>query len=173
MAAGAVMTIEAFWQLVEQSRATAVKGESRVGMLDRALTASQPREIVAFEGHCWDLLSVSFNREIWAAATIIQPSCTANSFEAARAWTILEGKEFFEQVCEAPERLADRAPRGQVPWLPEGEMLLRLAPRVYRKVTGEDLPTLPRTVPYVLKGQRWTEYDLPEMFPDLWRKYRL
>src|SRR5262249_47877901 len=123
-------------------------------------------------GHCWDLLSLSLRRELWAVATIIEPGCTPVSFDNLRAWMILEGRDYFDQVNAKPERLAERALRGKSPWAPEGEQLLRVVPRVYRNLTGEDLPTLPRTVPYVLKGQRWTEFDLPEMYPELWKKYR-
>jgi hypothetical protein len=166
------MTIEQFWQLIDQSRVVD-KGETHVGNLEKAIRALEHRDIVSFEGHCWDLLSMSFKREIWAVATIIQPSCSHGSFDSVRAWMILKGREFFEQVCTNPERLAASIPRGRVSWLPDGEMLIRLVPRVYRNLTGEDLPTLPRKVPYVLKGQRWTEFDLPDMFPALWQKYRL
>ena len=166
------MTTEQFWQMIEQSRAAAKKGEPQVVALEKSIRALPTTEMVTFEGHCWDLLSISFKREIWAVATIVQPTCTHGSFDAVRAWMILEGKDFFEQVVAHPEKLADRAPRGRIPWMPDGEMLLRLVPRVYRSLTGEDLPTLPRKVPYVLKGPRWTEYDLPEMFPELWRRYR-
>jgi hypothetical protein len=166
------MTTEQFWEMIEQSRAAGLKGASQIEALEKVLCAMPPNEIVSFEGNCWDLLSLSYNREIWAVATIIQPNCTHGSFDAARAWIVLEGKEFFDQVMAKPERLSERVPPGLVPWIPDGEMLLRLVPRLYMKITGEDLPTLPRKVPYVLKGQRWTEFDLPEMYPELWKRYR-
>jgi len=166
------MTLDQFWRLIEESRMGASAEMPQVSVLERSLRALPTREMVAFEGNCWDLLSLSFKRESWAVATIIQPSCTQGSFDAARAWMILEGRDFFDAVSNNPEKLADRAPRGRVPWVPDGEMLLRLVPRVYRNITGEDLPTLPRKVAYVLKGTRWTEFDLPELYPDLWRKYR-
>lgn len=166
------MTMEHFWQLIEQSRAARLKGETQIGSLEKALCALPPNQIVEFEGNCWDLLSLSYKREIWAVATIIQPSCTHGSFDAARAWVVLEGKDFFDEVMAKAENLARRAPRGQVPWVPDGEMLLRLVPRIYLKITGEDLPTLPRKIPYVLKGERWTEFDLPELYPALWKRYR-
>lgn len=166
------MTLEQFWQLIEQSRsAAAAKRDTQIAFLEKSLRAMPPQEMVQFEGHCWDLLSLAYRREIWAVATIIQPTCTHASFDAVRAWLILQGQEFFDLVTNDPPRLADRSRRGHVPWMPEGEFLLRLVPRVYRSITGEDLPTLPRKVPYVLKGQRWTEYDLPELYPDLWKKY--
>lgn len=165
------MTTEQFWNLIEQSKTTA-KNESPIANLEKALRALPTKEIVSFEGQCWDLLSVSYKREIWAVATIIQPSCTQGSFDAVRGWLILQGREFFDLVCNTPELLSSRCPRGRIPWIPDGEMLLRLVPRVYRNMTGEDLPTLPRSVPYVLKGERWTEFDLPEMYPELWKKYR-
>jgi hypothetical protein len=166
------MTTEQFWQLIEQSRGATSSGDIRIAFLDKAIRALKPAEMVAFEGHLWDMLSLSYRREIMAVATIIQPTCTHASFDAVRAWMVLEGKEFFDRVTEEPRNLVERAPRGRVPWIPDGELLLRLVARVYRAATGDDLPTLPRTVPYVLKGQRWTEHDLPDMFPDLWKKYR-
>ncbi|MCE9533487.1 MAG: DUF4240 domain-containing protein [Planctomycetes bacterium] len=166
------MTTEQFWRLIDESRMAATPENPQFANLEKSIRALPTREMVFFEGHCWDLLSLSLKRELWAVATIIQPSCTQYSFDAVRAWIILEGKEFFEAVVANPEKLADRVPRGRIPWIPNGEMLLRLVPRVYRSLTGEDLPTLPRKVPYVLKGVRWTEFDLPELYPALWKKYR-
>lgn len=166
------MTNEQFWQLIEESRAAAAKGESQVGFLEKAVGALPAKEIVTFEGHCWDALSLCFRREIWAVAAIMQPSCNQGTFDAVRAWMILQGKEFFDGVVATPQRLADGAPRGRVPWLPDGEMLMRLIPRLYRRVTSDEMPTVPRKVPHVLKGTRWTDHDLPEMYPELWKKYR-
>ena len=166
------MTQEDFWLMIERSRSETTKEINQVSLVEKAIAAIAPREMVAFEGHCWDLLSISLTRELWAVATIIQPTCTHAAFDGVRAWMILQGKEFFDRVLAEPQRLADRAPRGRVAWVPDGEMLLRLVPRLYRAATGDDLPTVPRKVPYVLKGARWTEYDLPELYPDLWRKYR-
>lgn len=165
------MTIDDFWKLIDDGR-DGSPGESPVARLEQAIVTLPPKEIVSFEGLCWDLMSISYLREIWAVATVIQPSCSQAHFDAARAWIILQGKHYFDLILAHPELLADEVPRGTVPWFPEGERLLRLVPRVYRKLTGEDLPTLPRKVPYVLKGERWTEFDLPDLYPALWKKYR-
>jgi hypothetical protein len=164
------MTTEKFWQLIEQSRAAG----DQLAALEAAVAALPPREMVAFEGLCWDMLSLSYHRSVWAVAAIIQPGCGDGAFEAVRAWMVLQGQEFFEQATAHPEKIAERVPADVflLPWEKDGEELLRLVPRLYLQATGEDLPTLPRKVPYVLKGQRWTEYDLPELYPAVWRKYR-
>lgn len=164
------MTIDQFWRLIEQSRTAGA--DKQIDALEQALRKLPPREMVSFEGLCWDLLSLSYKREIWAVATIIDPYCTQAAFDAVRAWTVLEGREFFEQVTARPDKLAERVPKGQAPWAAVGEKLLSLVPRLYREATGDELPTLPRTVPYVLKGHRWAEGDLPELYPDVWKKYR-
>jgi hypothetical protein len=164
------MTTEHFWQLIEQSRAAG----DQLAALEAAVAALPPREMVAFEGHCWDMLSLSYYRLLWAVAAIIQPGCGDSAFEAVRAWMVLQGREFFEQATAHPEKIAECVPADvfPLPWEKDGEELLRLVPRLYHQATGEDLPTLPRKVPYVLKGQRWTEYDLPELYPAVWQKYR-
>ncbi len=166
------MTLDQFWQMIEQSRSDAMQGEDQVVALERALLALPPREMVSFEGHCWDLLSLSFRRELWAVAAVIEPGCSQGSFDALRAWMILQGKEFFDRVVAHPQRIAERIPANSHPWQITGEKLLELVPHNYQKVTGEEMPTVPRKVPYVIKGSRWTESDLPEMYPELWRKYR-
>jgi hypothetical protein len=163
------MTIDQFWRLIEQCR---MAGERRLAVLEEMLRKLSPREMVSFEGHSWDLLSISYRREIWAVAAIIDPLCSQAAFDAVRGWMILEGKEFFTEVISRPEKLAERVTPGQVPWRVEGEQLLALVSRVYQNMTGDELPTLPRTVPYVLKGQRWNEQDLPDLYPEQWRKYR-
>lgn len=166
------MTLEQFWQMIEQSRAASAAGEDQIAVLTDAVITLQPREMISFEGHCWDLLSMSFRRELWAVAAIIEPGCSQGSFDALRAWLILWGKEFFERVIAHPELIAERVPARTRPWLIAGEKLLDMVPHNYVKITGEEMPTVPRKVPYVIKGTRWSEADLPEMFPELWRKYR-
>jgi hypothetical protein len=169
---GDAMTLEHFWQLIEQSRTAAATGEDQIAALARTVLVLPPYEMISFEGHCWDLLSVSFRRELWAVSAIIEPGCSQGSFDALRAWVILGGKEFFDRVVAHPEQLAERLPVHARPWLVVGEELLDLVPHNYPKLTGEEMPTVPRKVPYVIKGSRWSEADLPEMFPELWRKYR-
>jgi hypothetical protein len=166
------MTTERFWQLIELSRMAAACGQSQLDRLETALLNLPRMELVEFEATLWDLLSLSYRREIWAVATIIQPKCSHGSFDAARAWMVLEGEKFFEQVMTNSETLAKHAPRGSIPWVPDGGRFLKLARRIYQRMTGEDLPTLPRKIPHVLKGERWTNSDLPELYPALWKKYR-
>lgn len=166
------MTVDQFWQMIEQSRAAAERGEDPIAYLDKAIGALPPREMVSFEGNCWDLLSLSFRRELWAAAAIIEPACSQGAFDALRAWLILQGKEVFDRVVANPVRLADCPPLRSTPWQTTGSRLLDLVPRNYQKATGEEMPTVPRKIPYVIKGPRWTEHELPEMYPELWRKYR-
>lgn len=163
------MTLDQFWQLIEESRAA---GPDQVYALEKEVLNLPPREMISFEGHCWDLLSLSFRRELWAAAAVIEPDCSQGSFDAMRAWLILEGREFFEQAVARPEVIAGRVPNPSSHWRKHGERLLEVVPRNYRKLTGEEMPTVPRKVPYVIKGQRWVESDLPDMYPSLWRKYR-
>jgi Protein of unknown function (DUF4240) len=166
------MTLDQFWQLIEQSRATGGTVEEQVAALEGVVHALPPREMVSFEGHCWDLLSHSFRRELWAVAAVIEPGCSQGSFDAMRAWMILGGREFFERAVAHPSQIADRVPAQARPWHVAGEKLLQMVPQHYQSVTGEEMPTIPRKVPYVIKGTRWTEADLPDMFPELWRKYR-
>src|SRR5688572_27814987 len=104
------MTLEQFWQMIEQSRAASAAGEDQIAALTEAVIALPPREMSSFEGHCWDLLSMSFRRELWAVAAIIEPGCSQGSFDALRAWLILWGKEFFERVTAHPELIAERVP---------------------------------------------------------------
>ena len=165
------MTLEQFWQFIEQSR-IAGKGEEQLNHLEKAIVCLPPREMVSFEGHSWDLLSISFRRELWAVASVLEPGCSQGSFDALRAWMILEGKDFFDRVVAQPDRIAERIPSSSVPWHVAGGRMLGLVQQNYHRITGEDMPTVPRKVPYVIKGPRWTEADLPDMFPELWRKYR-
>ena len=166
------MTLDHFWLLIEASRAAGRTDIDQINALEQAVLSLPPREMVAFEGHCWDLLSLSFQRELWAAAAVIEPGCSQGSFDALRAWMILEGRDFFERALTHPEVIADRIPSRTMPWLRPGERLLDVVPRNYHNVTGEEMPTVPRKVPYVIKGRRWVEAELPEMYPKLWRKYR-
>jgi hypothetical protein len=166
------MTIEQFWQIIEECRAAADRGASRIEALQKLVSRLSPREMVSFEGHLWDLLSISYRREIWAVATIIDPAFNQGDFEAIRAWMILEGREFFDAVALDAQRLADRVPPGKVFWLSDGDRLLNMVQHLYRAVARDELPTLPRTVPYALKGQRWSDDDLPSLYPELWQKYR-
>ena len=170
------MTIEQFWQLIKQkpkcrrqvgpARFTAWRRHSdNCGAHVRSCNSKRIAGIC-----CRSPTGVKSGRSRPSSSPVaIMPETV---FEAVRAWMILEGQEFYDRVTADPTRLSERAPRGRIRWLPDGELLLRMVPQVYRNLTGEELPTLPRKVAYVLKGNRWTDYDLPELYPDLWKKYR-
>ena len=166
------MTIEHFWHLIEQSCAADERGENQIACLDNLVKNLSPREMISFEGHCWDLMSIAFRRELWAVATIIEPGCNQASFDSMRAWLILRGRNVFDKIVSDPEKIVDCIPPKTIPWFHSGESLLRIVPANYRTLVGDEMPTVPRKVPYILKGNRWTEPDLPALYPSLWRFYR-
>jgi hypothetical protein len=138
------MGIEDVWRVVEQARAglpaTAEADEVAAAMV-RLLSTWEPADIVAFEQPLWDLLTVSYRADLWAAAYIINCGASDDGFDYFRGWLVAQGRDTFERALADPDSLAAHpaviAAVDDESGL-ECEDVLSAASLAYEQVTGTD-----------------------------------
>lgn len=143
------MEIDAFWDLIEQSRRETGDHRSRADRLQAELAKRRPAEIADFQV----LLDRTRRRvdtyDVWAAASLILDGfCSGDSFWYFQAWLVGLGRDAFARVAADPDDLADLpevtrlAGRPMRDWSeadewPEWELLNYAAVEAYDQATGE------------------------------------
>jgi hypothetical protein len=161
------MDRSAFWALIEESRGQGRFCEEQVADLRAKLQDLELAEVVSFQQHLWTLLAEAYRGDLWAVAYIVNGGCSDDGFIDFRGWLIAQGREFFEEVLRAPERVGERVQEsGEASC---GDMVYA-AEEVYRDRTGgRDIPG--PAEPERLQGELFDEADLPRLYPELWRRF--
>ncbi len=161
------MDMDQFWDLIEQSRHGAEDCDEQAGKLKILLTALQPDDIQSFDRLFWDRLFESYRWDLWAVAYIINGGCSDDSFGDFRAWLIARGKEVYEAALQNPETAAKGVKADEA----ECEAITYAALYAYQEKTGEEMPVPELNFPEDPRGEPWTEADLPQLYPKLWKRF--
>ena len=104
-----VMDTDDVWRLVDRVRAEVENADDAeavaAGMVD-LLAEREPTQIVGFAQPLWDLLSVSYRNNLWAAAYVMNGGASDDGFDYFRGWLIAQGRETFERALTDPDSLA-------------------------------------------------------------------
>jgi hypothetical protein len=155
--------------IVDSARSAA--GTDDEVFLDRVrevLELLAPEEVIGFDAVQDELMAVSYRRDLWAAAYIINGGCSDDEFDYFRAWLIAQGRAVFERAVADPATL-ETAIVIDPAWDAELEDFLYLPSSVYEERFGEELPERPRPA-WELTGPEWDEDSIYEMFPKLMEK---
>ena len=161
----AAQTTDEFWQLIESTRSEDC--DAHAERLTRRLAALPPPRIVAFSRELELRLDDAYRWDLWGVAYLVNGGSSDDGFEYFRGWLIAQGRSYFEAALRDPQRAADRARAGEA----ECEALLHVAHSAYEAATGRALPDSETTMDMVPKGREWTEEDLPELFPEVARRF--
>lgn len=162
------MNIDAFWNLIKQSRRGATEDcDEFAENLTARLEKLEPAEIISFQQHLWTLLGDSYRRDLWAVAYIINGGTSDDGFEYFRGWLIAQGREFFEQVLADPEKAASRVKDEEA----ECESILYAALQAYENKTGQEMPEINISHPKEPTGAKWKEEDLERLYPKLCKRF--
>jgi hypothetical protein len=104
------MTVDRFWELVEQGRALSrdpADAEEVAEQTRRVLTTLTAAEVAALNQPLHDLMAVSYRVDLWGAAYQINGGCSDDGFEYFRGWLLAQGREVFERVVADPDTLAE------------------------------------------------------------------
>ncbi len=152
-----------FWQIIEDARDNATTIADQVAGVTTDLQALRAREIKRFQKMLLDRLDDALNWDIWALAFIAQGGCSDDSFEAFRAWLILQGRDVFERALSNVESVLDHVPAGPAT---AAEGLLTAAEIAHEMRAGKTLKIALRSLPAVT-GESWEEGDLALRYPKL------
>ncbi|GAB3882998.1 DUF4240 domain-containing protein [Kibdelosporangium lantanae] len=156
------MDTQEFWRLIETARDQAAEDvPSRASAL---LAIRPPAEIVAAQQVLWDLMVVSYQNPLWAAAYLINGGCSDDGFDYFRAWLIGQGRHVFERVLADPDSLADlpdiRAAAADGTDV-ESEDVLTIAWDAHIAATGAELPENSFTIRYPALDPDW-DFDFDD-----------
>lgn len=170
------MNIEAFWELIEQSRQnTDGNAEGQVWEIESLLMQKEPDEAISFVKHLQKILADSFTAPLWEVSYIINLNDQEDTFEFFRAWMILQGKEAFELIQENPDAIVDYIDPRDVrkDFTLQCPELLSIGFSVWEELTGnmpEEMP-LDRLEIEMEEEPNLEDEHLEEEYPLLWEVF--
>ena len=135
------MEITGFWELIDKTRDAANgSAEKQSELLTLELAKLPAEEIISFERIFDELKDHAYLGNLWDAAIIIMNGCGDDGFQEFREWLVGRGKDAYENALKDPETLVNVLEIGE----PIFPTLLSPAMEAYEKVTGKDMPPMPR-----------------------------
>jgi hypothetical protein len=153
------MDIIEFWKLIDKTRDAANgNAEKQSKLLTEELAKLPGEEIISFERIFDDLKDNAYIGNLWDAATLIMYGCSDDGFQEFREWLVGRGKDVYENAIKDPETLVNVLEIGEQIF----PTLLSPAMEAYEKVTGKDMPPMPR--PWAqLQGRPTMDIDADEV----------
>jgi hypothetical protein len=162
-----MMDTTAFWKLIEDAKQRSSGDlDQQVTLLIDALTNLEAPDIVAFDARCDHFMALSYTRELWAAAYIINGGCSNDCFDYFRGWLIAQGKAVFQNALRDPETLVDIVEPEEA----ELESMLYVGQEAYERKTGRAILPSERGV-WQLNDELWDEQMKYAMYPKLAEKF--
>lgn len=156
-----IMTIDQFWQIIEDARGNAAK-------VTAALLLVPAEEIEAFANLYGEQMNRLHHWDIWGAAFVLNDGCSDDCFHYFKAFVIGKGRKFFEQAVLAPDELAPLITSKDLKNGCDNEALNYAAAEAYEQIANADLVTevesLEGTEP---AGETWEEDEVYDRFPKL------
>jgi hypothetical protein len=162
------MTIDDFWNLIEESRQGTTDCESQADRLASLLAQRAPGEIEAFDRILGERRLEAYRRDLWGVAFLVNGGCSDDGFEYFRCWLVSRGRQFFQACLASPTHVGTGIEPGEEA---ECEAILYAANHAYRRVTGSELPPTPIQYPPEPAGIRWTEDQLDSLFPEIAQRF--
>jgi hypothetical protein len=161
-----------FWKIIETSlKKSKGDADDQIDILHGELQGLSTKEIVSFADHFRDLWFAGYRWDLWGAAYLIGGGCSDDSFMDFRGWLIGRGQAAYEAALKNPDSLAmvvSDDEDGKI----EGYQYI--AQQVWEDKTGKDgldFPGGEGVHPAEPVGTKWTDEDLPRLFPELWKRF--
>ena len=174
-----------FWQIIAESRQSAAAlnpateddfHTAQIDALHRLLLELPPAEIAAWQFRFEYFHRLAYRWDIWGAAYWLGGGCSDDGFMDFRSCLVSLGKEFYFQVLENPDSIADLVDRIDVPYM-QSEGFQYTASKAYEEKTGGQSlpdPEQPRTPLGDPTGEDFDFEDddiMRQRFPKLVAKY--
>lgn len=170
------MNRDQFWTFIDEARGAAPDANDADSVAACAMEIMgrwSAAEIAELEQPLRDVLAESYRGDLWGAAYVINGGASDDGFEYFRGWLVSQGREVFEGALADPDSLAavpavrEAASTGQDL---DGEPILSIAWKAYRRKTGEEPPPDNATCSYPPVRFDWdfddqaeTERHLPRL----------
>ena len=165
----AAVSVDAFWQSIEQARSSRDDPEAFLQSLRQQANTWSVDQLVGFEFQLRDRIQEAFRWDIWGVAYLINGGCSDDGFYYFRHWLVAQGRSVFEAALAEPESIAEHADHSQQNELEE---LGYVIPEIHERKTGREMPFKPfEGTSYEPTGERWEEADLPKRFPNVAKRF--
>jgi hypothetical protein len=143
-----------FWSVIESTRdaaktrprpATTDFLDVHIETLRDALAALPPDDVAGFEARFHELSVRAYRWDLWGAAYWMHGGCGDDSFWDFRSNLISLGRQRYEAALADPDSLVEIVGQPDVPYM-LGEGFQYVAGRVYKELTGQDVPDSVYTV---------------------------
>lgn len=101
-----MIDIDLYWQIIENSLATADTLESQEENLINELKELTAEDIIGFRLRTEFFMYQSYSNELWCAASIMNDGCSDDGFQNFRLWLISQGKQIFTDAMMDPDNLS-------------------------------------------------------------------
>lgn len=102
-----MLDIDLYWQIIENSLATADTLEQQEEFLIEELKQLTAEDIIGFRLRTEFFMFQSYSSELWCAAAIMNEECDDDGFQNFRLWLISQGKQIFTDAMMDPDNLAN------------------------------------------------------------------
>jgi hypothetical protein len=151
-----------FWEIIERSKRGAGSADEQAEKLVGVRSKLPPKEIQSFERIFTRFRRAAYRWDLWGVAYLLCGGCDDDDFDYFRAWLIGRGQRFYEDAMKEPESVARKITENDHA---EAEFLLNAASKAYEKQSGHEMPPLNVRFPKEPLGRKWTEEELPMLFP--------
>jgi hypothetical protein len=186
-----ILTDQDFWQVVQDAHdASAGDMTAKCEAIRARLIAKPGYDVLSFREHFDRSMDRAYDHALWGAAYVINGGCGDDTFNDFRACLISRGRQAYEDALSDPDSMADGLVEPES-WFFEGyEYAISDAVRaVHRTVAPANsrgwlgrlipsrsagiVPIPPRYAPLPREpaGTRWSEDDLPRLYPKLWARF--
>lgn len=162
-----------FWRLIDSTRRDAEDDpEAQIEALTAALAELPESEILEFDRHFTEHWIKAYTWDLWAAAYIIGGGCSDDGFTDFRGWLISRGQKVYSKALADPQSLATVFSEEDECQVEGYDSVARFA---WAQKTGNDVLNFPESwpgpYPSEPSGAKWSEDDLSNRFPKLWKKF--
>ena len=107
------MNRSTFWKLIESSRPKKANAERHIENLTARLQEMKPEEIASFENQMLQLKDEAYDARVLEVLWILTGGGPGDEgWTCFTNWLILQGREAYQQILQAPERLPELYPPG-------------------------------------------------------------
>jgi hypothetical protein len=169
------MDEEQFWAIVESGGRKALDDpERQLEAVSKQLRKLPPEQVRDFHRLFIKKIAGAETWDLWGAAYLINGGCSDDGFHYFREWLISRGRAVYDAAVRDPDSLAGLTDPERDDY--EFEELGGAALRVYRELTGAEMPPVPTRWPARPKGRRWDFDDdrqVARRLPTLAKIYRV
>ena len=155
-----------FWRLIEDVKIRSKENfRNHVGLLKDIFSAMEAEDLLKFQGSYLVAILKANTYKVAGAFYIISNSVGFYSFDHFKEWLLSKGQVYFNNYIENPELIVN-ANINSI----DSEGIYTALSEVYYHKTGKLLPEA-EDYEDELKGDKIEERDIPDMYPNLWRKF--